>query len=127
MSGHHGHLRLRFRWRGQRRTKTLDLVETAENREKAEKLAGLVGAFMKAGRDPFELLENGRNEARVAGVGQTVAAYFDEWIGYQEPLVRKAQARDYRRHLKGYILPKLGAFLSWRSNPAIFADFRPTS
>ena len=38
-----------------------------------------------------------------------MADYFEEWIAYQEPLVRKAQARDYRRHLKGYILPKLGS------------------
>ncbi len=94
---HHGRLRIRFRWRGQRRTKRLNLVDTPENREKADKLAGLVAAFIKAGRDPFELFEGSRREPSVGGVGQTVGDYFEEWIAYQEPLSRKAQARDYRR------------------------------
>jgi integrase len=104
---HHGHLRIRFRWRGRRRTKTLDLVDTPENREKAGKLAALVATFIKAGRDPFQLLE-GSNKENVGRAGQTVTEYYEEWIAYQEPLVRKAQARDYRRHLKGYVLPRLG-------------------
>ena len=84
-------------------------MDTPENREKVEKLAGLVAAFIKAGRDPFELLEGGRKELGVRGAGSTVAEYYSRRIADKmSPLVRKAQARDYRKHIDGYVLPRLG-------------------
>jgi len=39
----------------------------------------------------------------------TVAEYFERWIADKvPPEVRKAQAQDYRRHLRRYVLPALG-------------------
>jgi integrase len=75
-----------------------------------------VAGIVRAGQDPGEWLEEHlREPARLAAVpepppdDQTVAAYFSEWIASAvPPLVRKAQARDYRRHLRGYVLPVLG-------------------
>src|SRR5262249_26966371 len=40
--------------------------------------------------------------------GTSVAAYYERWIVEQEPHVRRAQLRDYKRHLTGYVLPILG-------------------
>ncbi|MBP1688837.1 MAG: integrase family protein [Deltaproteobacteria bacterium] len=40
--------------------------------------------------------------------GPTVAEYYSSWIKEQIPVVRRAQARDYRRHLIRYVLPILG-------------------
>jgi len=40
--------------------------------------------------------------------GPTVAEYYASWIKEQIPVVRRAQARDYRRHLIRYVLPILG-------------------
>jgi hypothetical protein len=39
----------------------------------------------------------------------TLRTYYARWIADQvPPRVRRAQARDYRRHFIGYILPLLG-------------------
>lgn len=39
----------------------------------------------------------------------TVRAYYDGWILQQvAPLVRKAQTREYRHDLEGYVLPVIG-------------------
>lgn len=41
--------------------------------------------------------------------GPTVAQFYEQWISRQTPsFVRKAQARDYRRHLSMYVVPVLG-------------------
>src|SRR5262245_65962767 len=39
----------------------------------------------------------------------TVGEYYESWIeDKRPPKVRPAQARDYRRHIEGYVLPHLG-------------------
>lgn len=41
--------------------------------------------------------------------GPTVKEYYEKWIASkQPPLVRKAQARDYKQHFSAYILPEHG-------------------
>lgn len=75
-----------------------------------------VAGIVRAGQDPGEwLAQHLREPARLHDVPemppeeQSVTAYFMEWIATAvPPLVRKAQARDYRRHVQGYVLPALG-------------------
>jgi len=75
-----------------------------------------VAAIVRAGQDPAEWLDSNLRDRGIPKgtpepppAEQTVAAYFLEWIATAvPPLVRKAQARDYRRHIKGYVLPALG-------------------
>src|SRR4029450_2576804 len=40
--------------------------------------------------------------------GRTVADYYAMWIAERAPVVRRGQARDYRRHLTTHVLPRLG-------------------
>jgi integrase len=40
--------------------------------------------------------------------GRTVADYYALWIAERTPVVRRGQARDYRRHLTTHVLPLLG-------------------
>jgi len=108
VEAHRGRLRIRFRWQGRRHSRTTDLADTRENRAELEKVAKLVGATIDAGRDPFELFEQPRSEVRQR-TGPTVREYFEQWIAQKvPPLVRKAQSRDYRRHIEGYVLERLG-------------------
>ena len=52
------------------------------------------------------LLDTPEDRARVQ---KSSRAYFDVWIADKvPPIVRKAQARDYRKHVAGYVLPRLG-------------------
>jgi len=79
----------------------------------------LVGALIRAGKDPTAVLDEHLSARadpnRVTALappvptGPTLTAYYERWIGKQEPLIRRAQLRDYERHLKGYVLPVLGA------------------
>jgi hypothetical protein len=102
-------------------------VDTPENRDKAAKLANLVAAY-KAEHDPLELLEGSRTEDEVAvgGAGPTVAEYYEEWIVRKTPpLTRKAQARDYRKHISGYVLPGLGSIPLADVQPRMCSTSRP--
>lgn len=84
------------------------MLDTAENRAQVEKLARLVAATIAADKDPLPLLEP-KAQPATRGGGLTVREYYEQWIrDKQPPLVRKAQARDYRRHLEGYVLPRIG-------------------
>lgn len=109
---HNGRLRLRFRWQGQRYARTTKLADTADNRAQLQKLANLIAATIDAGQDPLPLLQPKRAKAAdsdAAPHAMTVREYFALWIADKvPPVVRKAQARDYRRHLEGYILDALG-------------------
>src|SRR5437016_3119565 len=45
----------------------------------------------------------------ISVVSLTVQGYFERWVaGKVPPEVRRAQANDYCRHMKGYVLPVLG-------------------
>jgi len=110
IEAHNGHLRLRYRWRGRRYSHSTALTDTADNRAQLGKLAKLVAASVAAGKDPRELLAPDRTPDPKVRTGITVGGYFDRWIAdKQPPLVRKAQARDYRRHIERYVLPRLGS------------------
>ena len=112
VEAHKGHLRLRFRWHGQRYSRTTALDDTADNRVQLQKLANLIAATITAGQDPLPLLAPKATAAtseKLEPEGVRVRAYFDLWIADKAPpLVRKAQARDYRKHIEGYVLPALG-------------------
>src|SRR5262249_40333774 len=92
------------------------LPDTPAHRRQLERLRVLVGAVIRAGKDPTPILEQhlaGRVRAAAATVTRPAAAptlrmYYEQWIAEQTPLVRRAQARDYARHLTGYVLPVLG-------------------
>ncbi len=109
VEAHNGHLRLRFRWQGQRYARTTALPDTAENRAQLQKLANLIAATIAAGKDPLVLLAPTATSSQGQPHALTVREYFELWIADKvPPMVRKAQARDYRRHIEGYVLTLLG-------------------
>lgn len=85
-------------------------ADTPANRVELQKLAGIVAAMIRAERDPLCLFEaEKRPTAPAAAEKTTVREYFARWItDKQPPIVRPAQARDYRRHIEQYVLPRLG-------------------
>src|SRR5262245_8163901 len=119
---HAGRLRLRFRIPGHAGhcARATGLRDTPGNRQRLEKVRALVGAVIRAGQDPTPVLNDhfsprprvaGAAQARVAmaaASGPTVATYYERWIGEQAPVIRRAQARDYRRHIVTHVLPFLG-------------------
>ena len=118
VESHRGVLRFRFRWRSRRYTRSTQLPDTAENRAQVEKLARLVAATIAADKDPLPLLEPKALPATRGG-GLTVRGFFERWIlDKRPPLVRRAQARDYRAHIEHYVLPRLG--------DVPLADLRPS-
>jgi integrase len=114
-----GTLRLRFRWQGRARSVATGLEATAENVRALLPLARLVGATIEADEDPTDVLKRAliktlghdSGPAFLPPAGPTVSEYFEQWITEQTPMVRKAQARDYRRHLRQHVLPALGGRL----------------
>lgn len=117
---HAGRLRLRYRMPGknEQRARATGLPDTPGNRRRLESLRQLVGAVLRAGKDPTPVLDEhfgglGLASAAVAPEeaspsGPTVEAYYEQWIVKRAPVVRRAQLRDYQRHLTGYVLPVLG-------------------
>ena len=109
-----GKLRLRFRWQGRARCRETGLDDTVANRKALEPLAQLVGAAIANGKDPTPVIaeslrhEGGASIVAPKAAGPTVKDYYEEWIAERRSRVRKAQARDYRRHLEGDVLPTLG-------------------
>lgn len=110
-----GVLRLRYRWEKKQRVFRLRLSDTRENREAAQKLAQLVAACVRSGRDPRSILDECRQGASLgpklpsAPAALTVADYFERWIVTKTPPeVRRAQAIDYRRHMVRHVLPTFG-------------------
>ncbi len=110
VEAHNGRLRLRFRWRGKRYARSTNLSDTLENRTRLDKLGRLIAATIAAGKDPLAFLQPQEAEARpVKPHAVTVREYFELWIADKvPPMVRKAQARDYRRHIERYVLQPLG-------------------
>jgi integrase len=121
IEAHEGRLRLRYRVTletGDRKriTRTTGRPDTREARRALEPLREAIGRVLKAGKDPTPILDAylERPEAVIDAapgepLGPTVGSYFARWIVLQvPPLVRPAQARDHRRHLRGYVLERLG-------------------
>jgi integrase len=118
---HAGRLRLRYRIPGQagHRARVTGLPDTPGNRQRFERIRLLVGAVSRAGQDPTSVLDEhfspaGRPVSSPPPVaagpsGPTVATYYEQWIAKQLPVVRRARARDYERHLQGYVVPVPGA------------------
>src|SRR5215471_9840057 len=95
-----GVLRLRYRWQGKQRSKSLGVPATAENRVALEPLQRLVGDALDRGRDPApliaECLRPGVDASATVKEPETLGAYYGRWIAQQvPPLVRRAQVRDY--------------------------------
>ena len=92
-----GYLRLCYRWQNKRLALTKRMPDTPENHARLDKLAGVVAAAIKAGKDPRVLLQEATpSNAKDYPTTITVADYFEKWIADKvPPLVRKAQARDY--------------------------------
>jgi hypothetical protein len=118
-----GWLRLRWRWIAadgaiHHVARTVGLDETEENRLRLEPLRKVVGSLVQLGKDPAPYLDEmlaGGDAAKnapltTAAAPVTVEAYYrvDFIERMKPPLVRKAQARDLRRHIEGYILPRIG-------------------
>lgn len=109
IEAHKGNLRLRFRWQGRRYSRATALPDNADNRAQLQKLANLIAATIAADKDPLVLLKPKTEASTSKPNAMTVNDYFAIWIADKvPPVVRKAQARDYRRHVESYILPKLG-------------------
>ncbi len=121
-----GKLRLRFRFAGpDGRTRQVawstGLEDTPENRDELEKIRERIGGLARAGVDPRPHLDALVGQATPAREepasdeqqdrGPTLRRYYEMWIATVAPVVRKALARDYRRHFDGYILPRLGDVL----------------
>jgi integrase len=113
-------LRLRFRVRdatgGWRQiARPTGLADSPANWEAAETLAQLVGAALRAGK-PLEEIDAILGRAsdqpapspQPATLGPTVSSFFDDWFKTQKPVVRAAQANDYQRHIKRYVVPVIG-------------------
>jgi integrase len=131
VESHEGRLRLRFRLAlpdGKTRhiARATGLVDTPDNRGQLKPLTNMVAAVIRAGKDPREVLDKYliRPEgepidvAALLPAGPTVCEYYKSWIADQLPVVRKAQARDYRRRVTGYVLPTLGDMM--------LADLKPS-
>ena len=107
---HYGHLRLRWRFNGKRYSKAVATWgDDAAGWERARKMVGLVEARLDRGVDPRPLLGMPTEPQRTnVEPSVTVAEFCRQWIADRTPHLRKAQQRDYRKHLEGYVLPRLG-------------------
>lgn len=122
---------LRFRFRsampdGRRRrfTEATLLPDTPENRVLAGRQAAVIAAELRAGTFNYLRWFASGNCAAAFLVGTpagkatsdlpteappTVETYYRSWIKRNvPPMVRPTQARDYTRHLEGYVIAKLG-------------------
>src|SRR5262245_43367715 len=95
---HAGRLRLRYRIPGEpgHRARATGLPDTPGNRRRLDRLRVLIGAVLRAGKDPTPVLDDhfGRSTTgtmpveSAAAAGPTLAAYYERWIVEQQPLVR---------------------------------------
>jgi integrase len=121
----HGRLALRLHWEGRRSWEGANLRDTKKNREQLQRVADLISAEMRLGKftakrylhffptgnraaeyDTRPTATGSHAEEEVAAAkAPTVRKYFDEWMKHQQPpIVRPAQARDYRQHLTRYVV-----------------------
>lgn len=123
-----GKLRLRFRVvtasGTSRVARETGYDDTPQNREHLGLVARLIGAAIGAGKNLEEIdALIGSDDAVEDGVTQeqpiekararsatepNVRSYYESWIEQQIPVVRRAQARDYKGHMRRYILDALG-------------------
>jgi len=125
IESHRGYLHLRFRvvladGTVKHVSRGTGLDDTPENRTALRPLARLVAANLAAGKTladvdqvigrpaPSSTAAAAKRPAPPEPSGPTVAEYFARWLEEQTPVVRRAQARDYRRHLRRNVLPVLG-------------------
>jgi integrase len=109
----HRQLRLRYRWQGQQRSIRLGVADTPKTRAQWQALVEIVGRLVQEGRDPTTVLREALAAKPPAptlrsGERTTLRAYAAAWLEERLPFIRRGQARDYRRHLRRYILPRLG-------------------
>ena len=121
-----GVLRLRWRFNRHRYSKTLvGCTDTKDNRRKARELADAVTARLRAGIDPRPSLGMQTELPKPLGApGLTVEAYYRRWIDDRDPHLRKAQKRDYRKHIEKYVLPRLGSTLLTELTPRDLAGLQ---
>ena len=124
VESHKGRLRLRFRALGpdgqrQQIARATGKPNTPENYQAVRRLGDLVGAALAAGRTLQEIdAILGHTPGRVVRTHaptesrskreSTVSEHVERWLALQTPIVRKAQLRDYRRHLRRYVVPLIG-------------------
>ncbi len=103
------------------------LEDTPANRDQLRRVTKLIGAAVHAGRSLGDIdhiigfrspQQAGASSPPAVPTGMTVREYFEQWMAEQLPLVRKAQARDYKRHMQLYVVPAIG--------PVALADLRPS-
>ena len=126
VESHDGRLRIRFRAPGPdgRRhqiARATGKTDTPENYKVVRRLADLVGAALKAGRTLQEIdailvhtpsTQTGASTALVnQATGTTVSEQMERWITLQDPVSRKAERRDYRKHLRRYVGRLIGHVL----------------
>lgn len=102
-----GSLRLRYRWQGKAESKATGLPDTPENWKQLRKLADLVGACIKANKDPGAIISEAFGASGTStsspSSSPTVRIYTNEWVAQTAHVVRKAQAKDYRHHSRHWI------------------------
>ncbi len=114
VDAHYGHLRLRWRFQGKRIPRVV--AKWNANNEahwtQARELARRIDSIIARGDDPLERVWREKSQAAIARLdpGLTVAEFFERWFEDVQVLsgTRKAQRRDYQRHIKGYVLPHIG-------------------
>jgi integrase len=105
-------LRLRWYFHGRRFSKTVSKWRAdATGWAKAREAKQHIDKYLAAGKDPRVLLKMPADPTKLETptASITVREYYESWIeDKRPPKVRPAQARDYRRHIEGYVLPHLG-------------------
>lgn len=105
-------LRLRWYFHGRRFSKTVSKWQDDESGwAKAREAKRHIDKYVAAGKDPRVLLKMPADPTKLEtpAASMTVREYYESWIeDKRPPKVRPAQARDYRRHIEGYVLPHLG-------------------
>jgi len=129
VESHDGWLRLRFRSLGPdgRRhqiARATGKTDTPENYKVVRRLADLVGAALATGRTLQEIdailghIPSGVAETGPKQKSRTISEHVERWLATQAPVVRKGQLHDYRRHLRGYVVPLIGHLLLVDLEPA---------
>jgi integrase len=114
VDAHYGHLRLRWRFRGKRDGRVVPkwMSDDETHWIQARELAKRIDAIVARGDDPLERVWQERSRATSARLdpGLTVAEFYERWFEDVRvlPGTRKAQRRDYQRHIKRYVLPHIG-------------------
>ena len=114
VDAHYGHLRLRWRFQGKRDGRVVPkwMSDDETHWIQARELAKRIDAIIARGDDPLERVWQERSRATSARLdpGLTVAEFYERWFEDVRvlPGTRKAQRRDYQRHIKRYVLPHIG-------------------